>query len=262
VRESLYPGRKSLHLGKLEIDNLTFHEALDAIAELVERKQGGTVFTPNVDHVVLAESDEELREAYEDVSLSLVDGTPVMWVSRLLGCPLPEKISGSDLVRPLMQVAAQRRWRVYLLGGAPGVAERAAEHLKSEVPGLLVVGTDAPQIDITREAPSYDDVIARINAARPDVILVAFGCPKQEIFMHRIAQAVRPAVALGIGAGLDFEAGMVQRAPRWVSAAGLEWLYRLVHEPRRLWRRYLARDPKFLLIVLRELREHSEREAA
>lgn len=262
MTSSVTPRRPRLHFGQLDIDDLSFAEALDAIAALVDAGQGGTVLTPNVDHVVLCEKDARLRDAYASASLSLVDGMPLLWASRLLGRPLPEKISGSDLILPLMKLAAERHDRVYFLGGAPGVAELAARHLRELVPGLNVVGTDAPRIDVDREPPVEDEVIARVHAARPDLILVALGCPKQEIFMSRMASALRPAVMLGIGAGLDFWAGTAQRAPAWVSASGLEWLYRLAREPRRLWRRYLVRDPEFLVILLRELRSRERARAA
>jgi N-acetylglucosaminyldiphosphoundecaprenol N-acetyl-beta-D-mannosaminyltransferase len=251
--------RPRIHLGALDIDDVSLAEALAAVSALVERGEGGTVLTPNVDHVVLVEDDARLRAAYAAASLSLVDGTPVLWASHLLGEPLREKVSGSDLILPLMELAAAMRYRVYFLGGGPGVAERAAARLGRLVPDLRVAGIDAPAIDLDG---SFDEVVARIRAARPHLVLVALGCPKQEIFMHKIAAAVRPAVLLGIGAGLDFFAGTVERAPAWVSAAGLEWLYRLAREPRRLWRRYLVRDPRFLWILLRELRARSARRAA
>lgn len=247
--------RPRFHIGSLDIDDLTQAEALDAIAALVDAGRGGTVLTPNVDHVVLCEHDARLREAYASASLSLVDGMPVLWAARLLGSPLREKISGSDLILPLMKLAARRKDRVYLLGGAPGVAEAAARRLQEAVPGLTLAGTCAPAVDVDREAPVEEEVLARVHAAHPDLVLVALGCPKQEIFMHRVAPALRPAVLLGIGAGLDFWAGTAQRAPSWVSAAGLEWLHRLTREPRRLWRRYLVRDPEFVVILLRELLE-------
>jgi N-acetylglucosaminyldiphosphoundecaprenol N-acetyl-beta-D-mannosaminyltransferase len=244
----------SLRLGSLRIDDLTFEGALDAIEALVRAGRGGTVFTPNVDHVVLVDEDPRLRAAYEDVSLSLVDRTPVLWAARLLGHPLPEKISGSDLVLPLLKRAAERGFRVYFLGGGEGVAEKAAKVATELHPTLKIVGTDAPFINIDRDDPRHAEIAARIVAAKPDLVLVALGCPKQEVFMHRVAEAIAPAVSLGIGAGLDFIAGTIPRAPAWISAAGLEWLFRLAREPRRLWRRYLIRDPKFLLILLRDLR--------
>ena len=242
-----------LHLGAIDIDDVTLPEALDAIATLVEAGEGGTVLTPNVDHVVLAQHDPRLRDAYASASLSLADGAPVVWASRLLGRPLRAKVSGSDLVLPLMKLAAQRDLRVYLLGGAPRVGDGAARALRKAVPGLRIVGIDAPRIDV--DSGALDEaVLARVNAASPDLVLVALGCPKQEIFMHLAAAALRPAVLLGIGASLDFWAGTARRAPPWVSAAGLEWLYRLAHEPRRLWRRYLVRDPEFAVLLLHEVR--------
>lgn len=242
-----------LRLGALTIDRLSFDGALDAIEALVDRGEGGMVLTPNVDHVVLCEDEPRLAAAYADASLSLVDGTPVVWASHLLGEPLPAKVSGSDLVRPLLSRAARRGLRVYLLGGPEGAGQRAAQVLATELPSLHIVGIDAPRVDVDRDPSTHDEIVARIVAARPHLVLCAFGCPKQEILMHRLRQAVRPAVLLGVGASIEFLAGMVPRAPRWVAVAGLEWLYRLAHEPRRLWRRYLVRDPRFVVILGRAL---------
>ena len=244
---------RSFHVGRARVDDLTLDDGLDAIARLVEARRGGTVFTPNVDHVVRLERDTRFRRAYASVNLSLPDGMPILWASRLLGSPLREKVSGSDLILPLMRLAAKRRYRVYLLGGGGGVAARAAERLVREIPGLVIAGTDARHVDVDGQPEDHDDLVATLAAAGPHLILLALGCPKQEILAHRIADRVRPAVCIGVGAGLDFVAGTKPRAPRWMSDAGLEWLHRLVHEPRRLWRRYLVEDPEFCLIFLREI---------
>jgi N-acetylglucosaminyldiphosphoundecaprenol N-acetyl-beta-D-mannosaminyltransferase len=171
----------------------------------------------------------------------------------MLGIRLPEKISGADLILPLMERAAQRNWRVYLMGAGDGVAELAAAELKKRY-GTHVVGCDAPRVSVDPAAPENLAPLAKIKAANPDILLVALGAPKQEVWMHRCLPQYAPAVALGIGAGLDFIAGTVKRAPQWVSSAGLEWAYRLSREPRRLWRRYLVNDPKFLLILARTLK--------
>ena len=255
--------RRRVQIGHARVDDVTMAEALQTISGLVARRRGGIVCTPNVDHLVLLEDDPRLRAAYASASLVLADGMPIVWASRLLGAPLREKVSGSDLIGPLLALAAAERWRVYLVGGGEGSAARAAERLKVDAPGLEIVGIDARTIDIDIDIDRGHDhdpsacfgLVAGVTAARPDLVLVALGCPKQEIVMHRIAGAIRPAVCIGIGAGLDFLAGAVPRAPRWMSAAGLEWLYRLAREPRRLWRRYLLRDPRFAWILLRELRE-------
>ena len=240
-------------LGHVPVDRVTFGEALDAIEAMVAHGSGGAVFTPNVDHVVLAERDEALRRAYADADLSLADGMPIVWASHLLGVPVPEKISGSDFVPRLLERAEVSGWRVFLLGGRAGVAEKAAERLRSSRPGLAVVGTAAPLIDMTQPKAARERVIEEVRAAAPDVVLVAFGAPKQELWIHEAARALRPAVLLGVGASIDFLAGTERRAPRWISAVGLEWFYRLVREPRRLWRRYLVRDPRFLGILLGDL---------
>jgi N-acetylglucosaminyldiphosphoundecaprenol N-acetyl-beta-D-mannosaminyltransferase len=245
--------RGRARVGRVAIDVLTFAEAIDAIEGLVRGGHGGTVFTPNVDHVVLAEHEPEFREAYARANLSLVDGAPVVLASRVLGTPLPERVAGADLVRPLMRRAAERGFRVYLLGGAPGVAASAKEKLEAEHPGLKIVGVASPRVDLAADATSQAPILDAIASARPDILLLALGAPKQEIWAERIRERVKPAVILGIGAALDFIAGTARRAPAWVSKAGFEWLYRLMQEPGRLWRRYLLRDPEFLAIVGRQM---------
>ena len=245
--------RPRVQIGQLEIDAVTFTQALDTIAELVARRNGGAVFTPNVDHVVKAERHPDFRRAYSRADLCLADGMPLVWASRLLGSPLPEKVSGSDLVLPLVRLAAKRRWRVYLLGGRPGVAEEAGEKLAREF-GARIVGTDSPIVDLDGTADSSEQTLERLRAASPDLVLVAFGAPKQELWIDRFSDRIGPAVAMGVGGSLDFITGQVKRAPAWMSRMGLEWLYRLLQEPRRMWRRYLVEDPAFIAIVARSRR--------
>jgi N-acetylglucosaminyldiphosphoundecaprenol N-acetyl-beta-D-mannosaminyltransferase len=247
-------GGRRIRVGGLPIDHVTFAQALDSIAAMIASGEGGSVFTPNVDHVVMAAHDERFRLAYDAASLCLADGMPVLWAARLLGTPLPEKISGSDLVWPLLERAEREQWRVYILGGGPGVGEQAAQRLVARFPRIVIAGTDAPRIDMDAPAEARAEVLTRVRASRPDLVLVALGAPKQELWIAESAADLRPAVLLGIGAAVDFIAGTARRAPRWVSTAGLEWLYRLAQEPRRLWKRYLLRDPEFFLIVLRDLR--------
>jgi N-acetylglucosaminyldiphosphoundecaprenol N-acetyl-beta-D-mannosaminyltransferase len=243
---------KRVRVGPIAIDALTFDEAIDAVGDLVKRGEGGTVFTPNVDHVVLAERDPLLREAYSATDLSLVDGVPVLWAASALGTPLPEKISGSDLLLPLVARAAQCGWRVYFLGGRDGVALRAKETLERRYPGVSIVGASSPAIDLTRGLSEQQDVLDGVRAAHPQLLFLALGAPKQEIWAYRTRDALRPAVIVCVGAALDFIAGVVKRAPRWMSASGFEWLYRLAQEPKRMSRRYLLRDPQFVAIVARQ----------
>ncbi|HWZ92226.1 MAG TPA: WecB/TagA/CpsF family glycosyltransferase [Polyangiaceae bacterium] len=242
-----------IRVGKLPIDVVDFAGALDMIDRLVRGGEGGTVYTPNVDHIVMAERNERFQKAYGAASLSLVDGTPVLWASRLLRTPLPMKVSGSDLVVPLMERAAERGYRVYFLGGAPGVADLARQKLEAALPGIQIVGIDDSRIDVSGELLDTDEIVERIQNAGPDLVLVALGAPKQEIWSQARRALLKPAVLIGVGASLDFVAGIQKRAPRWMSKVGVEWVYRLAQEPRRLAGRYLLRDPEFCWILLRQL---------
>ena len=243
---------RRLQLGKVPVDVVSFSQALSRIEQLVEAKHGGFVFTPNIDHVVTAEDQPAFAAAYGRASLCLADGMPIVWASRLLGDPLPERVAGSDIVGPLLELAGQRQWRVAFFGAGPGVADKAAA-IAREKWRTNVVSTDAPLVNLDNTA-QVDAIAARLAEQRVDLVLFALGAPKQELLMATIADRLTPAVLLGIGASLDFIAGTVKRAPALMQKTGFEWLYRLVQEPRRLWRRYLVNDPKFLLILLGTMR--------
>lgn len=251
------PTKHRVRIGTLGMDVLDRTEALDAIVRLVRAGRGGTVFTPNVDHIVQAEHDAAFRDAYRRTDLSLVDGTPVLWAARLLGTPLPEKLSGSDLFEPLIERAAAEGMRVVLLGGGPGVGELAARNLRERLPQLQIVDTLAPRIGLSA-TDEERACVERLARAKADLIFVCLGAPKQELFSDRNRQALAPAVLVGFGAAVDFAAGTVPRAPAWVSRAGLEWAFRLAREPRRLAARYLLRDPEFVKIVAVQALSRSE----
>jgi N-acetylglucosaminyldiphosphoundecaprenol N-acetyl-beta-D-mannosaminyltransferase len=242
----------------VRVDAVTRDEAVRCVETLVKSGHGGAVFTPNVDHIVQAHENAPMREAYARADLSLADGMPVLWASRLLGQPVPEKVSGSDFVPVVLERAAQLGWRVYFLGGAPGVAALARDKLREQLPALQVVGVDAPMIDPHGPPEHLRPIVDRIKETNPHLVFVALGAPKQEIFIDRVRGELSPAVMLAVGASLDFVAGTIARAPQWVSSAGLEWLFRLSREPRRLWRRYLVRDPKFVVILARAMLERGK----
>ncbi|MBU8897250.1 WecB/TagA/CpsF family glycosyltransferase [Corallococcus sp. M34] len=244
--------RPRLRIGQLAIDQLSFPEAIQDISALVDSRQGGYVFTANVDHVVLAESNAVFRDAYARASISVVDGMPIVWASRMLDVALPERIAGSDLILPLMEEGARRKWRVYLLGAGPGVAEKVARLMEARY-GVEVVGWDSPMVRTDASDAQNDPIVARIREKDPHLLLVALGSPKQEVWISQVAHLLGPTVAIGVGAGFDFIAGTAKRAPQWIARAGFEWLYRLTHEPKRLWRRYILNDSRFGIILLREL---------
>ncbi len=233
----------------MEIDNLTFAEALERIRVLTEKGEGGYVVTPNVDHVVRLEKDEKFCGAYRDASLVLTDGQPLIWISRLLKCPIREKISGSDLFPRLCGLAAAQGYRMYFLGAAEGVAQLAAENLKKVYPKLVVTGTYSPPYGFEKDPAEVEKIWEMIKKASPDLLIVGLGTPKQEIFLWENRDRLDGILAFGFGASLDFAAGKARRAPRWMQKCGLEWFYRLCREPRRLFKRYLVDDVKILPLV-------------
>ena len=236
-------------IGPVPMDTVTHAEALRTIDRLVAAGRGGFVVTPNVDHIVLATHDARLREAYSRASLSLADGQPVLWMARLLGTPLPEKVCGSDLIEPLMKRAAERGWNVFFVGATPEVSAEAERRLVRRYPSLQIVGRDTSRWSPDEPvAPGGSEVSKRIRESGAHLVVVALGCPKQERWMLRHERDIVPAVALGLGGSLDFMAGAVPRAPKWMSRVGLEWAYRLAQEPRRLAYRYLVRDPQIVPI--------------
>ena len=246
-------------IANVPIDVLDFPGALARLAELAKSGSGGTVFTPNVDHVMRAERDRAFREAYAASALSLVDGKPVVWAASLLGAPLPEKLSGSDLVHPLFAMAEREGLSVYFVGGRMGATEIVVEKLATQYPRLKVIGrSDPTRVLETAIDAKLAEVAAEIAECKPSFVLVALGSPRQELWAHSVAPRLAPSVFLGIGSALDLVAGQITRSPRWMSDAGLEWLYRLGKEPRRLWRRYLLDDMPFLALVLREMRRKAK----
>ncbi len=248
--------RHRVRFGRLWVDALAFDDAIVAVRDLVHRGLGGAIFTPNVDHVVMADEHAGLRRAYRRADLSFADGMPLVWTSRLLGKRIPEKLSGSDMIIPIVQLAAEQNWGVYLLGGMPGepgAAELAAERLVQRF-GVRIVGIDPSFVSMDGSKEGDAGVLERVRAAKPDIVFVALGAPKQELWIARCLDEIRPAVAIGVGASLDFISGQISRAPRWVSNAGFEWAYRLLQDPKRLWKRYLIRGPRFVGILFRTAR--------
>ena len=246
-----------VQLGRLAVHPVTTADAVAHIVSMIEANNGGFVLTPNVDHVCLVDHDVELRSIYARAGLSLTDGQPLVWLARALRTPVPEKVSGSDLTMPLLRALREADRSVYLLGATEAVCQELSDKLAHLLPGLRIVGTSSPAFD-----PAGDDreFVAAIDAAcatRPDLLLLALGSPKQELALGRYANRYRPAVGVGVGATFDFLVGKQQRAPKWVSRAGLEWAYRLARDPKRLWRRYLVDDRRFALIAWRAWRSRS-----
>jgi N-acetylglucosaminyldiphosphoundecaprenol N-acetyl-beta-D-mannosaminyltransferase len=250
--------RRQARMFGIDFDCLRMDQAVPQLLVWLRRPDSYCryVVTPNVDHVVLFQQSEALRRAYAAASLVLADGAPVVAASQCLGRGIPQRVAGSDLVPELFSEACRQHTavRVYLLGGAPGVAQRAAEIIETTWPSIEVVGVASPPLGFDRDAGQNADLVAHINACQPNLLLVGLGAPKQELWIHRHHTEMTVPVALCIGATIDFLAGERSRAPRWMRRAGLEWLFRVLLEPRRLARRY-ARDAwEFPRIFYREWR--------
>ena len=234
-----------------EIDNLTMDEALNAIDRLVRENKNSYVVTPNVDHIVQLETDKELQEVYANASLILTDGKPLLWIAKWYGTTIKEKISGSDLFPMLCKMAAEKGYRMFFLGAAEGVAAMAAKNLADKYEGLQVVGTYSPPFGFEKDSVEMNKIEAMIKCAAPDILIVGLGCPKQEKFMYYHCKALGVPVSFGLGASIDFEAGNIKRAPKWMSNCGLEWLFRITQNPKRLVKRYLINDMAIIGLILK-----------
>jgi len=244
-----HPARVSI--GDLPFDNLDLAQTVATVERALARGRRGYVVTPNVDHLVLYRDCPAFRAACRGAALTLADGMPIVWASRLVGRPLRARAAGSDLFPMLCQMAAARGYTVFLLGGAAGVADRAALRLAARFPRLRIAGVYAPPDRFEPEGEAAEAAVRAVNTARPSVLFVALGTPKQELWVHRHWSRLDTGVALCCGAAFDFVAGVQIRAPAWMQRAGLEWMWRLARNPRRLWRRYLVRDAAFLGIFLK-----------
>lgn len=234
-----------------EIDNLTMYEALEEIDKLIQKKINAYVVTPNVDHIVQLERGGELVEVYKNANLILTDGKPLLWISKWYGTPIKEKISGSDLFPLLCKMAAEKKYKMFFLGAAEGVAAKAAENLKKKYKGLQIAGTYSPPLGFEKNEAEMLKIKKMIREADPHILIVGLGCPKQELFILHNREKLGVPISLGLGASLDFEAGNIKRAPKWMADHGLEWVFRITQDPKRMTKRYLINDRKILGLAIK-----------
>ncbi|GAB4140323.1 MAG: WecB/TagA/CpsF family glycosyltransferase [Planctomycetaceae bacterium] len=229
----------------VEIDPVRMPEAVSRLMHWIHDDsefRHRYVVTPNVDHTVMLQEHEGMRAAYDKANLILADGMPVVWASRLLRKPLPERVTGADLVFELFKAANEERpLTAYLLGAMPGVADIAAKKVEARWPAVKIVGTYSPPFGFEKDDAENAAILERIRAVTPDVLVVGLGAPKQELWVHKHRDQIEAKVSLCVGATIDFLAENVPRAPLWMQRCGLEWFYRMMSEPRRLFKRY-ARD--------------------
>jgi N-acetylglucosaminyldiphosphoundecaprenol N-acetyl-beta-D-mannosaminyltransferase len=244
---------RRLHIAGVPVDALTQAEA---IAWVLQRARAGGppayVVTPNAHHAGLLRDSARFRRAYDSAGLSVADGVSLVWASRVLGAPLPARVPGVDLFEAVCEAAAGTGLRVFLLGGRPGAAEGAARALRKSYPGLEVAGTYCPPVGFEADATESRRVADAVRAAAPHVLFVALGAPKQEVWLQDHLAELGVPVGVGVGAAFDFVSGQVRRAPPWMRRVGLEWLFRVMVEPRRLWKRYAVYNTRLVALVFRQ----------
>jgi exopolysaccharide biosynthesis WecB/TagA/CpsF family protein len=250
--QTLIQQKERIELLQIPFDRVTMKGTLGRIDEMVSSGSPHFIATANVDFLVQARSDAELRTVLHRADLVVCDGKPLVWLSRLLGKALPERVAGSDLVPRLLATAEQNGWSVYFLGGREDVLEQAVHNTSLKHPGLRIAGAYSPPF-APLDQMDHQDICERITAAKPDLLLVSFGCPKQEKWIARHYAKLQVPVSIGVGATIDFLAGTMKRAPRWMQQSGLEWVFRLLQEPRRLVKRYATDLVVFGLAALNEI---------
>jgi N-acetylglucosaminyldiphosphoundecaprenol N-acetyl-beta-D-mannosaminyltransferase len=232
----------------IPIDNIGICELLN------ELKHGGVVFTPNVDHLMKLQKDREFYQVYQDADYRVCDSQLIMYASRFLGQPIQQKVSGSDLFPAFYQCYSQDEdVKIFLLGSLAGVAAKARHRINLKVGRNMVVDSYSPPLGFESDPSECAKIIEIINNSGANVLAVGVGAPKQEKWIGQYRSSLTEIKTFfAIGATIDFEAGNLRRAPAWMSSAGLEWLYRLLSEPGRLWRRYLVEDLGFFVLIFRQ----------
>ncbi len=239
--------RARVRLLGMPINVLTERQTVDVVLSAIARGDGGWIVTANLDQLRQYRSSSWLRDLFDGVSLIVPDGMPLVWATRVQGTPLPERVAGSALIWSLTEAAADAQASVYLLGGSPGVADRAAEALRRRYPQLRIAGTICPQLGFENDAQALLEISSSLEAAGADIVYVALGFPKQERLIERLREDFPNTWFMGVGISLSFVSGDVTRAPVWMQRIGLEWLHRLIQEPQRLSSRYLLRDLPFAI---------------
>jgi N-acetylglucosaminyldiphosphoundecaprenol N-acetyl-beta-D-mannosaminyltransferase len=237
-----------------------YARTLDWIETMIGRRQRGYVCVCNVHTVMASREDAELRDALAHSAINVPDGQPLVWAINALGHSLAGRVYGPELMARACERSAESGMRFYLYGGRnQGALVQLALNLRQRYPGVKIVGGYSPPhrplTDEEREA-----VVEEINHSRADVVWVGIGVPKQEKWMAQMRPLLHAPLLIGVGAAFDFHAGLVPQAPNWLQEAGLEWAFRLAHEPRRLWRRYVRYNPRFLVSFASQLAEHRRQE--
>lgn len=231
------------------VNNLTMDEALNSIEKMIKQEKKSYIVAVNVDVIIKIEEDQKLKQITDEADLTLVDGKPLIWISKMKKNPIKEKISGSDLVPKVCELAAKKNYSIFILGGKEGIANQAKEKLEIKHPNINIVGTYSPPMGFEANEKELNKINKMISKVKPDLLIVCFGCPKQEKWIYDNINKYEANVSICAGATVDFLAGNVKRAPKWMSNHGLEWFYRFMQEPKRLFKRYFIDDVKIIKLI-------------
>jgi N-acetylglucosaminyldiphosphoundecaprenol N-acetyl-beta-D-mannosaminyltransferase len=246
------PNVARVGVGHALVDNCSAQQACAAIiAHAGAQGKPAYVITPNAQHIVLLEKEKRLQAIYDRADLVVADGISILIAARLYGRSLKERVTGVDIFKRLCGMAAEAGLHVFLLGGRPGSAELAAEALRQTYPRFRCT-TYCPALGFEHDKAALKETARAVRSARPDILFVAFGAPKQEYWIYDHGLQLSVPVCIGVGGSFEIVGGVVPRAPRWAQDIGCEWVYRLCREPRRMWRRYLIGNLKFAAIVVRQ----------
>lgn len=250
---------KKIKFLNTSVNAISMNECIEGIEDYIEKNQKAYVVPVNVDVIIKIEKDPELKEIVDHADMVLIDGKPLIWIAHKHKLPITEKISGSDLVPRLLGRAAEKGFSVFILGGREGVADKAKQKIEDQLPQIKIVGTYSPYVGFENDQDEQNRIIEKISESKPNILLVCLGCPKQEKFIYNKIHEYDANVSICAGATVDFLAGNVRRAPKWMSNCGLEWLYRFFQEPKRLFKRYFIDDIKIFKLA-RKYKKNNKKE--
>lgn len=236
----------------IKVSSIAHNELLSEFKNLIHSKQFTQVAITPVNSILAAHQNAQVKEIYNASEFVLCDGTPVRWASMFLGTPIVERITGLDLLPDLIKFAAAEDFSLFLMGASPGVGEKLKEVILQQFPNCKIAGIYVPPFMKSFDSVENQKMVDAVNAAKPDIVLVSLTAPKQDIWIAQNRAILHPAIYIGIGGAFEVTAGLVKRAPKWMHAAGLEWFYRLVQEPKRMYRRYLIEAPAFIPMVIKQ----------
>ena len=230
------------------ISNMSLDDFVSKAEEFISSKSPHYIAMMNVAKLIKMRSDNQLAQSILAADLIGADGVPLVWVSRLFGTPLPGRVNGTDLMYRLLERGSEKRYRIFFFGAKEGVLQRVLQVIRQEYPGVQIAGSQHGYFTPAEEVA----IVNNIRLAKPDILLIAFGTPKKELWVKRHLAAMGVPVIHGVGGSFDVLAGAVRRSPLWMQKSGLEWFFRLLQEPGRMWRRYLVTNVFFVLLIFRE----------